>query len=275
MAEENYKLYVHTSPSGRQYVGITRQEPAEKRWQHGAKNYANNVYFCRAILKYGWENFSHEVICDGMSKEEAALAERMLISVLGTRAPYGYNETDGGFGAPGSKANVGSKRTPQQRANMSEIQKKMCQDGRNKIAERNKKSGALTSKRMREFWAAMSPEDRRQYAKKMLASRNFRGEKNPNYGKHASEETKAIWHKQRAGRQLTDEWRKHISETSPMCKAVLCKETGVTFRTLREAAEFVGVKRASTISDVCKGKLPHVKGYHFEYAGGEQWQNAE
>lgn len=31
---ENYKVYMHTLPNGKRYVGITKQEP-EKRWLNG------------------------------------------------------------------------------------------------------------------------------------------------------------------------------------------------------------------------------------------------
>ena len=62
-------VYKHTSPSGKVYIGITKQKP-EKRWGNG-KNYAQNEYFFAAILKYGWGNFTHEIIADGLTREEA------------------------------------------------------------------------------------------------------------------------------------------------------------------------------------------------------------
>lgn len=47
-----YTVYMHISPSGKRYVGITRQRPVA-RWKNG-RGYINNEYFYRAIKKYGW-----------------------------------------------------------------------------------------------------------------------------------------------------------------------------------------------------------------------------
>ena len=55
---DNYTVYKHTSPNGKVYIGITCK-PTKARWKNG-KGYKNNDYFYNAILKYGWENFSHE-----------------------------------------------------------------------------------------------------------------------------------------------------------------------------------------------------------------------
>ena len=59
----NYKVYVHISPNGKRYYGITKQE-IEKRWRNG-KGYSNNDHFTNAINYYGWDNFDHIVIARG------------------------------------------------------------------------------------------------------------------------------------------------------------------------------------------------------------------
>ena len=58
----NYCVYKHTSPSNKVYIGITSQEP-ERRWQNGY-GYATQQLFWRAIQKYGWDNFKHEIIAE-------------------------------------------------------------------------------------------------------------------------------------------------------------------------------------------------------------------
>lgn len=62
-------VYVHTAPSHKVYVGITSQNPI-KRWNNGL-GYNRQIYFYRAILKYGWDNIKHEIIVSGISGEEA------------------------------------------------------------------------------------------------------------------------------------------------------------------------------------------------------------
>ena len=91
----SYCVYKHTSPSGKVYIGITGQSP-ERRWQNGY-GYRLNEYFFRAILKYGWDNFQHEILLDGLSKEAACAAEVALIASHNSTDPSrGYNIAHGG-----------------------------------------------------------------------------------------------------------------------------------------------------------------------------------
>lgn len=90
-----YCVYKHTSPSGKVYIGITGQQP-EARWQ-GGLGYRRNEYFFRAIMKYGWDNFRHEILHEGLSKGEACAAEVALIAThRSNEKAYGYNITAGG-----------------------------------------------------------------------------------------------------------------------------------------------------------------------------------
>lgn len=94
----SWTVYAHTSPNGKMYVGITKNA-LEERWRHG-DGYRHNAYFQRAIRKYGWDAFQHEVIASGITKEEAGHMERLLITKLNlTDKRFGYNQTTGGEGA--------------------------------------------------------------------------------------------------------------------------------------------------------------------------------
>lgn len=96
---ENNKwtVYIHTSPSGKYYVGITSRKPSE-RWRNGhGYRYKYKTHFYSAILKYGWDAFGHEVIAERLTKEEAEKMEVSLIFLLGSNnAEYGYNKESGG-----------------------------------------------------------------------------------------------------------------------------------------------------------------------------------
>lgn len=99
----NYCVYVHTSPSGKMYVGQTGTKP-EYRWGKDGNSYLqmkNGKYrqpsFAYAILKYGWENFEHEIIASNLTKKEADNFEKLLIEKLNTMdLKYGYNLREGG-----------------------------------------------------------------------------------------------------------------------------------------------------------------------------------
>jgi len=106
---DNYCVYIHTNKiNGKKYVGQTCQKP-EKRWNNG-QGYKQNSYFYRAIKKYGWDGFDHEIVAQGLTKDEANNFERVLIKELNSINPKeGYNLQDGGsHGRPSglSRANI-------------------------------------------------------------------------------------------------------------------------------------------------------------------------
>lgn len=99
---ENNKctVYIHTSPSGKYYVGITSRKP-NQRWCNG-RGYIKNVYFTKAIKKYGWDNFMHEIIAEHLTRQEACNFEKALIKSLNSNNyKFGYNICSGGEGATG------------------------------------------------------------------------------------------------------------------------------------------------------------------------------
>ena len=93
--ERKYCVYMHTSPSGKKYIGITGQNP-KKRWGNG-KGYRENSYLTRAIQKYGWDNFQHEILVKDLTKEEAQFKEIELIAFYKSdNRNLGYNIESGG-----------------------------------------------------------------------------------------------------------------------------------------------------------------------------------
>lgn len=94
--ERRWKLYCHTNLiNGKLYFGITSTS-LERRYQT-SKGYKGCPLFHRAIKKYGWENFKHEIIYDGLTKEEAEEAEQIYIAFFRTQDHnIGYNVQSGG-----------------------------------------------------------------------------------------------------------------------------------------------------------------------------------
>ena len=97
-SDRKYYVYVHTNKfNGKKYVGITCRSP-EVRWNHG-RGYLTNSHFWRAIEKVGWDNFSHDIIAEGLTKQEAHQLEMELIQFYNTTdSACGYNRSCGGEG---------------------------------------------------------------------------------------------------------------------------------------------------------------------------------
>lgn len=97
---ETWKIYKHTNKiNGKCYIGQTCRKNPNERWNNG-KGY-NGTIFAKAIKKYGWDNFEHEIIEDGiLSEEEANEREMYWIeyynSYAGVSGGNGYNMTRGG-----------------------------------------------------------------------------------------------------------------------------------------------------------------------------------
>lgn len=127
---KNYIVYKHTSPNGKVYIGITCQNP-EYRWNHG-RGYYQNKYFTAAIDKYRWENFTHEILFSGLSKEDACRMEKALIKKYDSMNPHkGYNQTEGG-----DDGCLGFKMTDEMKSKISASnrRRKLSTETRQKIA---------------------------------------------------------------------------------------------------------------------------------------------
>lgn len=91
-----YKVYIHTNlKNNKKYVGITSQR-CNERWRKDGAGYQNQPKFFNAIIKYGWDNFKHEIIYENLSAKEASKKEQELIQLYDTYN-NGYNADLGGL----------------------------------------------------------------------------------------------------------------------------------------------------------------------------------
>lgn len=161
--ERTFCVYKHTSPNGKSYIGITSMNPPEQRWKNG-KGYSHNIHFTNAINKYGWDSFTHEIIENNLTEEEAKILERKLIAQYNTfDSNDGYNCTNGG--------EVGKQHTEETRKNQSELAKRLWKDEE------------FRQKQI-EFKKTLTGEKNPNYGNHKLS-----GENHPNYGKKLSPET--------------------------------------------------------------------------------------
>lgn len=255
----NYSVYKHTTPNGKVYIGITCQ-PVIKRWGLRGQNYSGSKLFWKAIQKYGWNNIAHEILSEGLSKSDAEAEEiRLIEEFRSNEEEFGYNITSGGGGASGYK------QTPEH------IAKRMANHAEKIRGRRH------------------SPERIEQLR------RQNKGEGNPFYGKHHTEENKAKFRD-----AMTPEMIEKLNEAkrSPESRQKLrdrmlgmpqeffdemgrkhrkpvaqCDvETGAViavFDSARQAQEVSGV-RCQDISACIHGRQKTAKGYKWRFATEEE-----
>lgn len=193
----NWKVYMHTSPSNKVYIGITSREP-KLRWGNG-HNYSSNEYFKRAIQKYGWNNFKHEILFSNLSLKEAKEKEIELIAFYdSTNSEKGYNITIGG------ESGNGYHHTKLTKQKISESLKgrtspmkgrKLSEETKAKISESNKNIS-----RRKGF--TLSDETKKKI-----------GEANKGIPKPQSEEHKRKISEAKRGTTLSEETKKKMSES--------------------------------------------------------------
>lgn len=90
----SYKVYKHTLPDGRAYIGFTGCDNPNDRWKSGW-GYARNKPFFEAIMDCGWRNMDHEILEEVDTKEEARDREGHYIVF------YKTYTAEGGFNVQG------------------------------------------------------------------------------------------------------------------------------------------------------------------------------
>lgn len=122
--EHIYTIYCHINKiNGKRYIGQTRTS-VYKRWGKDGHEYTRkspDSPFARAILKYGWDNFEHQILFENLTHDEANQKEIELIAFYqSNNKEYGYNITAGGHT---------NTLTEEQKKYKSELNYKMWQSG--------------------------------------------------------------------------------------------------------------------------------------------------
>lgn len=85
-------VYMHTNTiTGKKYIGMTYNP--FMRFSGTGSAYKCNKRFYADIVKYGWENFEHRILCGGLTKLEAEYMESYYIEKFNTLFyRNGYNK---------------------------------------------------------------------------------------------------------------------------------------------------------------------------------------
>lgn len=233
--ERKYCIYKHTNLiNGKIYIGQTCKKP-EYRWGANGCRYENCPKFWNAIQKYGWDNFSHEIIEVNLTQEQANEREIYWIAFYDS-FHNGYNMTEGGQNWPDW--------TEEKRKQQSEMVRELWQ---------NEEYKQKHSQKAKEKW--QDPE----FREKQIKTRN-----SPNFKQKMSQKRKELWEKhpekkEENNQRLRDLW-KDPEYRKKKTKRVICEETKEIFNSVKEAANWVGVK-PNTLSTALRSKT-HKSGKH-------------
>lgn len=242
---KQWVIYKHTDPEGKVYIGRTCASNPEYRWSHGMK-YKEQPWFFRGIVKYGWINFTHEIIASNLNYKEACEAEARIINEYKSNDQrYGYNVLPTGeVAAPRKKHKISDEKKNELSIRRSDI--------------------------MKEKWADQKFREKTVSALKESAKR-------PEYRKRISEALKIALQDENLRKQRSDAMKKRMMDEEykngcieTLSKAqekikrkVICKETGICYPSLADASRETGVS-ISSISRSARGKTANTK-YHWQY----------
>ncbi len=178
--------------NGKVYIGQTTESFGDRKCKHrNDAERGRDSHFGRALRKYGLEGFDWKILCPIeaptrlLLKEHLNIAEQIFIKQYDSmNRNKGYNSTNGGDGSIGFKHKESSK-------------KKM-----------SKSHTGLTFKHTKKRRGVLHTEK----AKKKISIAKM-GERNPNYGKHPSLETRRKQSESNKGKHsVSSETRKKMSE---------------------------------------------------------------
>lgn len=271
MNENNYIVYKHTSPSGKVYIGITKQS-IKQRWRCG-KGYKHCIIFLQAINKYGWDNIKHEILLQNQDADSAKYSEKYLIKWYKSHN-ISYNVTDGGEGSLG---------------------KPMLDSTKEKISIKVRNY----YKTHQSPWVGRNHKKETKEILSLKAKERYENKENhPRYGTHLSEEAKEKLSKYfkgkpspAKGKKRSGEFCRKMSEAKKGKAPAMSREKVLlgaknareklikkvyqfdlegnyiqTFNSITDACFFLGKGRQTTsICAACSGKQKTAFGYIWKY----------
>jgi group I intron endonuclease len=242
-------IYILTSPNGKPYIGQTFR-PIEKRLEEHQLESSGCVAIRDAIKKYGWDNFEKDwYYCPD---EDLNKHEELMVEVLGTLSPDGYNLKEGGDNGKLSEETKQKMRKPKSEETKQKMRKPKSDKHRQNIGKANigKKTSEKTKQKLREI--------------------NL-GENHPMWGKTPSKETKQKISDGNKGKTRSNEIKQKISgENNHKSKRVYQYDLDGTFLnsfgSTEEAGQYLEKESGSTIRKCAYGKYKTAYNFKWSYA---------
>ena len=273
-SEKSYCVYMHTSPSGKSYIGLTKNYNQRCRSHESTKN--NCVAFSRSIKKYGWGNFIHKILKDDLTLDWANYWEGYYISTKNTLVPNGYNLKSGGDVVKFSdatrdkisKSSIGKVLSIETRARISAAVLKRdpaSLETRLKLAEAiGKRSKELRDSITKKITGKKRTDATKKIMSDIAKNRPVGHLNNGNGFKdghsHSDEARKKMSISRTGKARSVESIEKMITKNN---KSII-RSDGVEFVSIKAAAIAIGCSGPS-ISMVLSGKKKTIKGFTFKY----------
>ena len=241
---DSYSVYMHTSPSGKVYIGITKVKPTH-RWGRGSR-YKQHPHFYAAIQKYGWDQFKHEVLFSNLTKEQACEKERELIEEYkATDRRFGYNEKTGGETGVEFNESICKK--------ISESQKKRFEDPKERELCRYRAKGRKHTE-----------EERRKMSIAKTGTHFIMTEE---WKENISKANKNAYKEGTAAREIAVKRcvENGMKNKMPVEQCDLELNVLETFESMSDAARKIGIN-GGNISRCCNGRISTAGGFKWRFA---------
>lgn len=250
-------IYKATSPSGKVYIGQTSNSLKRRKIQHKCVANFTDSKFSRAIKKYGIDSLTWEILHKDIPTDQLDNLEILEIASYNSFI-NGYNSTPGGDGVKEHTKEAKEKMSKAQKGKvMSQIvkdkisktlkQREFSLEHKEKLSIATKKAwesglkqAAPCKKETKEKLAKINkgrfyPNEWKEKLSRVRKEKGVaKGEKNPNFGKKASQETKLKMSLAGKG--------KHSGEKSPLSKInmKIAKEIRETYQTQNKTHQEIG-----------------------------------
>lgn len=239
-----YKISFPPHLSTKVYIGISSKSAAHRFKTHCSSK--KDYPISQALRKYGRENAILEVLGDFDNHDVLYAAEQKAIREFGSKAPNGYNLTDGGKGTYGHAA------TEERKRKISEANKgcKPSTEARHKISESNKQrdlSLQVEAMRLENKGKKLAPEQVQRMREVWI-------------GRKHTEESKRKMSESASKRKASPETR------AKMSKSIKAARGGKVFAFLSPCGEKVSV---SNMKEFCASNLL-TPGHMYNVASGSE-----
>lgn len=236
----------------KKYIGMTCQK-LKRRFGCNGYKYQGCRKFYSAIKKYGWENFTHDILLENLTFKEACLFEKFFIKCYKSNTIEGYNIDNGGC--------YSDKISDEHRMQLSISHKGI------KMSEKTKQKLRIA---MKDRYGIKNPMFNK--GKKIICLETgeiFNSIKNAGekYKIDTSSISAVCKGKRKSCKDLHFCYLQNYSpdikyELTRVKRRVICITTGEIFESISEATKS---KKVTHISEVCSGKLKSTKGLIFRY----------